>query len=80
MNTNTMYKLYVMDLSKTHQILKDEGYDCEPKGTYLQVQAEASQKMDIIRKINEARIVVLDIEWKMHGSLLDAQLMKRAFY
>jgi len=57
-----MYKLYVTDLSKAHQILADEGYDCEPKSTFLQIRAEASQKMDIIKKINEARIVMLDIE------------------
>lgn len=59
---NTMYKLYVTDLSKAHQILAEEGFDCEPKGTFLQVQADASQKMDIIKKINAARIVMLDIE------------------
>ena len=56
------YKLYVTDLSKAHQLLKDEGYDCEPKGTFLQVRVEASKKMDIIKKINEARIVMFDIE------------------
>lgn len=62
MNTNTMYKLYVTDLSKAYQVLAGEGYDCEPKGTFLQVRAEASQKMDIIKKINKAHIVMLDIE------------------
>ncbi len=59
MNT---YKVYVTDLTKAHHTLKAAGYNCEPKDTYLQVHADLSQKMDMIKKINAARIVMLDIE------------------
>ena len=59
---NTTYKLYVTDLTNAHQTLKDVGYDCEPKETYLQVRAEETQKMDIIKKVIAARIVMFDIE------------------
>lgn len=58
----TTYKLYVTDLTKAHYVLKEAGYDCEPRDTYLNVLTDDSEKMNIIKKINEAHIVLLDIE------------------
>ena len=56
------YKLYVTDMTKAYNTLLDAGYECEPKNTFLEVKAEENQKMDIIKKINAAHIVMLDIE------------------
>ena len=56
------FKLYVTDLTKAYHTLMDAGYECEPKNTYLEVKAEVTQKMNIIKKINAAYIVMLDIE------------------
>ena len=57
-----VFKLYVTDLTKAYHTLTDAGYESEPKNTYLEVKAEETQKMDIIKKINAAHIVMLDIE------------------
>ena len=58
----TTYKLYVTDLTKAQHTLKEKGYACEPKATYLEVIADSTQKMDIIKIVNSAKIVMLDIE------------------
>ena len=56
------YKLYVTDMTKAYTTLTDAGYECEPKNTYLQVKVEENHKLEIIKKINAAHIVMLDIE------------------
>lgn len=56
------FKLYVTDISKTEQTLKANGFICQPKITYVEVQAEESEKMTVVKCINDAKIVMLDIE------------------
>ena len=49
-------------MTKAYNTLTNAGYECEPKNTYLEVKAEENKKIDIIKKINAAHIVMLDIE------------------
>lgn len=49
-------------MTKSVNVLKEAGYDCEAMQTYVEVRADASEKMKIIKTINEAQIVMLDIE------------------
>ena len=56
------YKLYITDLTKAHQVLKDAGFVCEPKNMFLEVQALEKQKLEIVKAVIAAEIVMLDME------------------
>ena len=45
------YKLYITDLTKAHQILKDAGFVCEPKNMFLEVQALEKQKLEVVKAV-----------------------------
>ena len=56
------YKLYVTDLTGAYHLVKNEGFNCQPKNTYLEVQAKPENKLSLIKLLNKAHIVMLDIE------------------
>ena len=56
------YKLYVTDVSRTLTVLKEANVSCVAKDTYVEVTADETQKMEIVKVISAAKIVMLDIE------------------
>lgn len=56
------YQIYVTDLSKAQQALTNEGITSRIQGMYVETSYETGKKMELIRLLNKARIVVYDIE------------------
>ena len=58
----TSYKLYVTDISKTLLVLTQHGYEAQSSGTYVEIYMNEANKMNVIKLLNGAQIVILDIE------------------
>lgn len=57
-----VFKVYATDLTKTYVVLTKAGYYCIPTSQYVRVHANESQKLKLIKLLNESYIVLLDIE------------------
>lgn len=56
------YKIYVTDLTKAQLALSELGLNSTIYNTYLKTSCEESKKMDVIKHLNKAQIIVYDIE------------------
>ena len=56
------YKIYVTDLTKAQLALSEIEISSTVYNTYLSISCKESEKMDVIKHLNKARIVVYDIE------------------
>ena len=58
----TQYRIYVTNISQAISVLAEQGYNVFNGGTFVQVEIDPENKMDVIVALNKQNVVVYDIE------------------